>query len=137
MKGNLKMFKGRKKQEQTVDTIISKGTTIEGKVIHETSLRIDGKVLGEIKCQGDVHIGTSGYVENKIDANNIVISGEVEGDLYATDKVHIQDTGKLTGSVQTAGIVIDEGGVFNGKSTITTDQIKKPKRKQTKTGLEQ
>lgn len=122
------MFNRRKKNPENVETIVSKDTKIEGKITHETSIRIDGKVIGEIFCKGNVHIGKSGYVENKIQAENIAISGEVQGDLYATEKIHILETGKLSGSVKTAGIVIDEGGIFNGESTITTEAIKKSKK---------
>lgn|SRR5690554_5272167 len=112
------MFKSKEKQLQQVDTVISTGTVIEGKIVHETSLRIDGKIYGEIKCEGDVYIGTSGFAEEKISAKNIFISGEVKGELIATNKIHIKQTGKVSGDVQCDGLTIDEGGIFNGNSTI-------------------
>src|SRR5690625_4540101 len=113
------MLKGRKNRKQKmVDTIISSETIIEGKVIHPTSLRIDGKIYGEIDCEGEVYIGKTGYVEPYIKARNINIAGEVKDELYALDKVHIQPSGILSGSSTTKGIVIEDGGTFNGESTI-------------------
>src|SRR5690625_1649260 len=122
------MFNRRKKNLENVETIVSKDTKIEGKITHETSIRIDGKVIGEIICKGNVHIGISGYVENKIQAENIAISGEVQADLYAPEQIDIVETGKQYGNVKTGGSVIDEGGIFNGEITITTDAIKKSKK---------
>lgn len=132
------MLGNRKRRKQkVVDTIVSEGTVIEGKLSHEKSLRIDGKVHGEIVCDGDVHIGKSGYVETTIKANNIIISGEVTGDVHAIDNVHIQPTGRLTGSVTTKGIIIDEGGIFNGESMITTDEEKVEKTNNPRTQVEE
>lgn len=126
------MFGNRSnKKKKVVDTIISEGTVIEGKINHETSLRVDGKVYGEIACDGDVYIGKSGYAENAIEANNIIISGEVDGNIHAKDKVHIQPSGKLSGSVKTTGLVIDDGGTFNGESIITSDEKESKKLKST------
>lgn len=111
------MFKG-KKNEKVIDTIIGKETIIEGKIKLPTSLRVDGKIYGEVDCSGDVFIGKTGYVEPTIKAKNVIIAGEVKGDVYTTEKVHIQSSGTLTGSATTNGIIVDENGTFNGKSTI-------------------
>lgn len=101
-----------------VDTIISQNTVIEGKMTHPSSLRIDGKVYGEIKCEGDVYIGKDGYVEPKIKGKNIIVAGEVKGEVYSTEKVHVQPNGKLTGDVTTKRIIIEDKGIFNGNCKI-------------------
>lgn len=119
------VFKRKEKKQKIVDTIISEGTVIEGNITHKTSLRIDGKVHGEITCEGDVYIGKTGYIDSIIRAKNIVVSGEVNGDIHAFERAHIQSTGKLTGSVTTKGIMIDEGGILNGKSIIETEEASK------------
>ncbi len=124
----------KEKKQTIVDTIIGQGTIIEGKVKHPSSLRIDGKIYGEVECAGDVFIGKDGYVEPTIKGKNIIIAGEVNGDLYTSEKVHVQPSGKLSGSATTKGIIIDDGGVFNGESTIQDNDNKassdKKKKKQ-------
>jgi len=113
--------KGSKKQD-TIDTIISPMTVIEGKITHPKSLRIDGKLIGEVHCEGDVYIGKEGITEPLIKANNLVISGEANGDIVVNGKVHIKSTGKLNGSITSKGIIIDEGGVFTGNSKIIQNE---------------
>jgi cytoskeletal protein CcmA (bactofilin family) len=128
------MFKASKaaKNEKIVETIIGTETVIEGNIKLPTSLRIDGKVYGEIDCSGDIFIGKDGYVEPTIKAKNVVIAGEVKGDLFTSEKVHIQPCGKLTGSATTQGIIIDDGGIFNGKSTIEQSDHKTSSNKKKK-----
>lgn len=123
------MLKG-KKDEKIIDTIIGKETVIEGKIKLPTSLRIDGKIYGEVDCSGDVFIGKSGYVEPTLKAKNITIAGEVKGDVYTSEKVYIQPNGSLTGSATTKGLIVEDGGIFNGQSTIEqTDQKASSKKK--------
>lgn len=114
-----------KKNAKIIDTIIGKETIIEGKIKLSTSLRIDGKIYGEVDCQGDVYIGKGGYVEPILKAKNVTISGEVKGDVYTTEKIYIQPNGKLTGSATSKGIIIEDGGIFNGQSAIE-EKDKKP-----------
>ncbi|MFD1039300.1 polymer-forming cytoskeletal protein [Virgibacillus byunsanensis] len=123
----------KEKKEKMVETIIGPETVIEGKIKLPTSLRIDGKIYGEVECQGDIFIGKDGYVEPTIKAKNINIAGEVRGDLYTTEKVYVQPKGKLIGSATSKGIVIDDGGIFSGESTIVEDEKDvKSKKKDTK-----
>ncbi|MBP1949304.1 protein CcmA, bactofilin family [Virgibacillus subterraneus] len=122
----------KEKQQKIVDTIIGQGTVIEGKIKHPSSLRIDGKIYGEVDCAGDVFIGKDGYVEPTIKGKNIIIAGEVNGDLYTSEKVHVQPSGKLSGSATTKGIIIDDGGTFNGESTIKNNDNKASEKKKKK-----
>jgi len=115
------MRKKSKKKQTMIDTIVGPNTVIEGEVTHPTSIRIDGQIYGEVECNGDVYIGKEGYVETCIKAQNIIIAGEVNGDLQTTEKVHIQSSGKLSGTTTTKGMVIEDGGIFNGESTIVQD----------------
>lgn len=111
------MLKG-KKNEQLIETVIGKDTVVEGKIKLSTSLRVDGKILGEVDCKGDVFVGKEGYIEPTLKAKNLIIAGEVKGDVFTSEKVHVQPSGALTGSTTTAGMIIEDGGIFNGNSTI-------------------
>ncbi|MBU5593769.1 polymer-forming cytoskeletal protein [Amphibacillus sp. MSJ-3] len=120
------MLKG-KKDHKVIETIIGKETVIEGKIKLPTSLRIDGKVYGDIECEGDVIIGKKGYVEPAIQAKNVIIAGEAKGEIKTSQKVHIHSCGVLSGNISSEGIIIDEGGVFNGNSSINIPTKKSKK----------
>jgi cytoskeletal protein CcmA (bactofilin family) len=101
-----------------IATIIGAETTIEGLLNVNSSIRIDGKVYGEIICTGDVTVGKDGYVEHSITARNLLIAGKVKGNVNVENKIHIYDTGNLDGKAEMSVIVIDEKGMFQGESRM-------------------
>jgi len=118
----------KNKKLKSIETIIGKDTVIEGKLTLPTSLRIDGKVIGEIFCEGDVYIGKSASVEPFISARNIMIAGSVKGEIVASEKVKIEANGMITGNISSKGVIIDDGGVFIGSSSLTeNDNVSKTK----------
>lgn len=114
------MFAKQKNEKKLteISTIIGEETTVEGTLNVNSSIRIDGKVYGEIKCSGDVTVGKDGYVENSITARNLLIAGKVKGNVKVEQKVHIYDTGHLDGKAEMSVIVIDEKGFFRGESVM-------------------
>lgn len=135
------MFAKQKNEKKLteISTIIGEETTVEGTLNVNSSIRIDGKVYGEIKCSGDVTVGKDGFVENSITARNLFIAGKVKGDVKVEHKIHIYDTGNLNGKAEMSVIVIDENGYFHGESIMkTSTQQETPvanegKKKQTET----
>ncbi|MFS0673670.1 bactofilin family protein [Ornithinibacillus sp. 179-J 7C1 HS] len=119
----------KKKNEKVIETIIGAETVIEGKITLPTSLRVDGKIIGEIECSGDVFIGQDAHVEPKIKAKNVVIAGEVKGEVETTEKIQIEAKGTLNGTATSRGIIIEDGGVFNGNSVILDAEEKGRKKK--------
>lgn len=114
-----------KKSEQdpstaTFDTIISESCTINGKVTEKKSLRIDGKIIGDVESEGMVTIGKSGKVHGDVRAQVVHLSGSVEGNIQTHNSLRITSSGKLVGDVQTETFIIDEKGVFDGSSKMTS-----------------
>jgi cytoskeletal protein CcmA (bactofilin family) len=114
--------KKKNKKLQNLDTVIGPETVIHGNINVKTSLRVDGKVFGEVICDGDITIGESGYVESSIIARNIIIAGSASGNVQANEKLHILSTGSFNGSTILNAIVIEEGGVFQGESMMQKDK---------------
>jgi cytoskeletal protein CcmA (bactofilin family) len=111
-------MKKKKKRLQQLDTVIGAETVLQGNITVETSLRIDGKVLGEVVCEGDVTIGEGGFVESSVTARNIIIAGSLRGMAKASEKLHILPTGNFSGTTMLNSIVIEEGGIFEGESKM-------------------
>lgn len=115
------MFKKKKIDVSKTDTLIGEGTTFEGKIVSQASIRIEGRVIGDIVCDGDLTVGEKAVVHSNMSARNITIAGEVHGDVKAIHKLSITATGKLYGNTSSAAITIDAGGIFTGTSQMTTD----------------
>lgn len=105
-----------------VETIIGNGTTINGVVEVIGILRIDGKLEGELKSQGDVIVGESGNVASAIAAKNVTVAGRVSGNIEATGRLDILPTGKVLGDIRVGQLAISDGATFQGKC----EMIKQP-----------
>ena len=112
-----------------VDTIIGKDTSFQGTIKAQGTLRIDGKLEGEIDCQGDVVIGETGSITAGVKAKNLLIAGLIKGNVNISNKLEIASTGKLEGDIQsTSSLIIDDGALFQGncqmmKSTSTAKEF--------------
>lgn len=68
------------------------GTTIKGNIITETDFRLDGKVEGDISCNGKIVIGPKGSVTGNIVSENAEILGEVDGSVKVSAKLILKST---------------------------------------------
>ena len=101
-----------------LSTILGKGTTINGDVQVQNSLRIDGRVKGNIKTTDTVIIGKGGSVEGQIRSKHVFLAGSVQGDIIAAGKVFLESTSSVFGDIKAARLVVDEGAVFDGKCNM-------------------
>ncbi|MDG5787265.1 polymer-forming cytoskeletal protein [Evansella sp. AB-P1] len=126
------MFNNQKKNERKlneISTLIGEGTSVEGIINIESSIRIDGNVYGEIHTAGDVTIGKDGYVEKSVTARNLYIAGKLKGNVKIENKIHIYDSGHFNGIAEMNTIVIDENAHFQGRSIMKGSSNIKPKSK--------
>lgn len=116
------MFFSKKRQEEiissNVETIIGAGTFIQGDIVSQGSVRVDGRYNGDIKIKGDLIVGDKGYVEGSIEAKNVSVSGELNGNVLTKGKVEINGSGKVTGDLNVKNLIIDDGAIFKGNCVM-------------------
>ncbi|GIO40071.1 hypothetical protein J41TS12_49320 [Paenibacillus antibioticophila] len=115
------MFKSNKAAKvdpNTTDTLIGEGSVFEGKIKSAAGVRVEGQIIGDIECEGDVTIGEKGVVQSNIFARNVIIAGTVNGNIQARSKLSITAKGKLFGNMSAASISIEEGSIFEGTSRM-------------------
>lgn len=103
---------------EKIDTLIGEGTLLEGNMLSSHSLRIDGKVIGDISTEGTIHIGDKGEVQGAVKAMNVILSGKVQGNVEAKETLRITDGGKLLGDGKIKTLIVDENGFFEGNSKM-------------------
>jgi cytoskeletal protein CcmA (bactofilin family) len=121
------------KGEGRIETIIGKGTNIEGTVNIDGATRIDGNINGKLSSNDVVTVGATGVVKAEIKAKTIIVGGRVEGNLIASEKVELQAKSELIGDITSKSLLIEHGAIFQGSSkmkegsTISTpSQMPKP-----------
>ncbi|MFD2613800.1 bactofilin family protein [Paenibacillus gansuensis] len=120
---------GRKKTNRQANlfrTFIGEGCMIEGKLICETGLRVEGEVTGDIESAGDVVIGSKGTVRSDITARDVHIVGKVYGNVTAKGRLTLSKNGMLQGDLRAGTLVIEEGAIFMGSSLMEKPETGKP-----------
>ena len=100
------------------DTIIGRGTRLNGEFNLDGLLRIDGDFSGTIRSRGKVLVGSNGRAECTIYAGRVVIGGVVRGNIISKEKVRILSTGMVLGNITTPRLIMEEGVIFNGNCRI-------------------
>ena len=107
------MFQSDKKTN-SLGTILGPDIEFKGDINASGNIIIYGKIIGNIKCVGDVNTSKESFIKGNIQAQNIFISGQVQGNLNINNKIVLGSTGELTGDIQSSILSIEEGGNFDG-----------------------
>ena len=108
------MFKDNKRYT-TTDTLIGQGTLVEGKLICESGIRIEGEYRGDIECKGDIIVGECGVAKSHLCGRDITLAGVVYGEIKTHGRLTITATGQLHGNVTASSLMIQDGGILNGQ----------------------
>jgi len=113
-----------KEDSRELNTIIGKGSVINGKVSIQNSIRIEGKVIGEVFSSGTITVGAKGEIEGNIEGINAIIGGKVKGSVTAAEKIVLEANSILIGDLKTVKLTIDEGAMFEGKCSMPDENEK-------------
>jgi len=102
---------------------VNAGTRIEGNIISDGNIRIDGDLSGRIESKAKVVIGSTSHVEGDIICANADIMGKVTGNIYVTEKTSLKSSCELNGDIQTGSLSIEPGARFNGKCQMGNSQV--------------
>ncbi|MGE3062178.1 MAG: polymer-forming cytoskeletal protein [bacterium] len=107
-----------------ITNIIGEGTEINGKVFVPGSVRIDGRVDGEMSITEMMTVGRSGNLKGTITTKDAVVGGRIEGTLNVKNRIELQKTAKVSVDMNCKFLVIEEGVVFDGTCSMTKQSDK-------------
>ncbi|GEM_PF-2341973 len=118
MFGKIKIIGGKKPESfdktSELNAFLGEGTSFEGSLSFEGTVRVEGKLKGDIFAKDILIVGHNGKVEGEIEVDTIIINGLVKGNIRAARRVEISPPGRFYGEIETPTFVIHEGGVFEG-----------------------
>jgi len=94
--------------------IIGKGTVIHGNIETYGNLRIEGKIVGNIKTKSKAAIGHSSYIEGNILAQNAEVAGHITGTLEVSELLILKPSAIINGDIITNKLIVESGATFNG-----------------------
>ncbi len=106
---------GATPDERRTAAWIGKALRIEGRIVSEEHLTIDGQVEGTIEV-GDhsLTIGAGATVKADLLGQTITISGSVTGNITAEQRIVLQSSSSVEGDIVTPRLSMADGAVVKG-----------------------
>ena len=95
-------------------TLLAKGVLLRGEIHVEGTVRIDGRLDGDIQTSGQVIIGEDGLVQGTITAGTVICSGRIKAKVTANERVQLMKTATLIGEVLTPVLIMEDGAKLQG-----------------------
>lgn len=99
--------------------VIVEGSKIEGDFYAESNLRVDGKIIGNVKCSAKVVLGTSGSIQGTLSCQEADLEGHVEGDVAIQDILTLRSSAKIHGNISTSRLTVEDGAEFTGNCKMS------------------
>ena len=114
------MGKKKKFSFPPYETLIGKGTQIEGNVRFVGGLHIDGHVLGNVIAgiaptgEAAVTLSATGIIQGNLESPFVVLDGRVEGDVHASERALLAAGARISGTLYYGALTIDDGAEVQG-----------------------
>jgi cytoskeletal protein CcmA (bactofilin family) len=141
------MFSGSdNKQIRTrIDTLIGKGSRIDGNLRYKGGLHVDGEIHGNVHAEEGsdsmLSLSQHGVIHGEVKVPHISVNGTIQGDVHAEKRLELGAEARITGDVYYNLIQIAVGATVNGKlvhkpagPTLAVNNPKKPMESEAKRG---
>ncbi len=113
----------RRPPSEKIENVLGASAQFSGQLRAEGGIRIDGRFEGTLETEGNLIIGEKAHVIADLKAYNITVAGTVEGNIIAAGRLEILSTGRVHGDIAAGSLLIEEGGVFYGKSLMENEVL--------------
>jgi cytoskeletal protein CcmA (bactofilin family) len=101
-------------EQAEITAFLGKGTEFKGVLSFEGTIRVDGKIEGEIFSKDTLIAGDSAFLQGEVTVGTIIASCKVVGNINASQKVHLLAPANIQGNIKTPKLIIEEGVTFDG-----------------------
>lgn len=109
--------------EETPKTVIAEDVEIVGTLKCTGNIRLDGKLNGDMACQGNAVIGQSAKVNGNLSVDSVAIEGQVSGNITAKDRIEMKSTAHVNGDIRSKRLTVQDGVTFVGKSEVNPSGV--------------
>jgi cytoskeletal protein CcmA (bactofilin family) len=102
----------------TAKTVIGEDVEITGSIKSAGNIQIDGKLNGDLTCNGNAVIGQTANVKGNLSVNSITVHGHVSGNINAKDRIQFKSTANMNGDIRGKRLSVEDGVTFIGKSEV-------------------
>jgi cytoskeletal protein CcmA (bactofilin family) len=112
------MAKSNEMENHTIN-LIGTGTIIDGNIVSNGDIRIDGSLKGNLSTKGKVIVGDTGKISGEVNCKNFEVEGSVDGKVFVSELLSLRAKSKILGDITTSKLAIEPGAVFTGKCDMS------------------
>lgn len=105
--------------------VIASGTKIEGKITSTEDIRLDGTIVGELKCDKKLVMGNTGLVDGQITSVDSAIHGKVKGEIKSSGTLHLHESANIDGVIIARKMDMDSGASYSGELKVGDQHFNK------------
>ena len=105
------------KKNEKLESIIGSNTLIEGNITTKGTLRLDGRLTGNVETDWLI-IGEKAFIKGNVKVAGVAVAGYLERNVNAKEIIELKRTGQIRGDVITSKLVVIEGGMVDGKISM-------------------
>jgi len=107
--------------EESDDIIAFVGEEVafKGTIRYQGTVRVDGRLEGEIYTDGNLIIGQKAVITAKIEAGTVTCQGKISGEILAKNRVKLLSPAVFDGTITAPLLSMDEGVMFNGSCNMS------------------
>lgn len=103
--------------------IIGSGTSIQGDIVCEGDIRIDGQVNGLVSTKAKIVVGPEGEIIGDLVCQSADIIGKVTGIIRVEDLLFLKGNALVKGDVYTAHFEMEPTAKFNGRCYMEQEDL--------------
>ena len=113
------MWGNEVKKTSKINSLIGKGTVIDGTVKFSGGLHVDGTINGDVTADGEsqdaaLSISEGALINGNVTVPFIVINGRVNGNISSTQNLELATNSRIEGDVRYKVLQIALGAQVNG-----------------------
>ena len=123
----------KKRKFVAITTLIDKGIVISGDTVYTGGIRIDGKMIGNLKVTGEedslLIMGHGSKITGDVEVEKAIINGEINGNIKCHNYLELNTNAIVNGSIEYDIIEVHEGSKITGNLKFAKNSKKiEPKK---------
>ena len=97
-----------------IKAFLGEGTEFKGVLSFQGTVRIDGRLEGEVVGDELLIVGEGGVLRANVDVGSLISNGKIEGTIRAKKRIELLASSRVIGKISTPCLVVMEGAALNG-----------------------
>lgn len=118
----MKLKFGRQKEKSQPGnegySVLDAQIIVRGDIETAGTLRIDGRLEGNVLRAGSLVVGPTGTIIGNVRATETVICGTVQGNIDVEGRVELEASATVVGDLSADTILVHEGGTVRGRLLV-------------------